>query len=260
MRSRFLPAILGLLLCAPAMAQRPTPDQQRTVWEAARQIALNYSAALPDFICTEKVQRVVIVGVHNTTTDQLTIQLGYNNQKEKYNLVAIDGKPTTKTLDSLGGLISGGEFGSLLLRVFEPSSAADFQWKSETTIRQRHATIYTYRVARGKSHYVLGHRDGSGELVGEAAGYRGEVYLDSESRVLKLTAQADDIPKDSGILSGSVQVDYDFTDVAGHSYLLPTRSEAHLERPLRNTSDVVSFVGYRKFEAETTIDFGGRGQ
>jgi hypothetical protein len=50
----------------------------------------------------------------------------------------MNGKPIQKRLDSLDGLITGCEFGSLLLGVFDPSSAADFQWKESSTIRKRH--------------------------------------------------------------------------------------------------------------------------
>jgi hypothetical protein len=103
---------------------------------------------------------------------------------------------------------------------------------------------------------MLGRRNVSGSMVEMAAGYHGEVFLDSEAnRVLRLTAGADDIPKESGILQSSVEVDYDFIDVAGRSYLLPSRSEAHMERPYRQIGNVVSFVDYRKFETDSTISF-----
>ena len=93
-------------------------------------------------------------------------------------------------------------------------------------------------------------------MVEAAAGYRGEVVLDSETaRVLRLTASADDIPKESGILQSSVEVDYDFINVAGHSYLLPSHSEAHMERSYRQIANVVTFVNYRKFAVDSTIDF-----
>jgi hypothetical protein len=83
------------------------------------------------------------------------------------------------------------------------------------------------------------------------------VALDSEtSRVLRLTATADDIPKDSRIFQSSVEVDYDFVDVAGHSYLLPSRSNSHMEKSYRQITNVVNFVDYRKFEVDSSIDFG----
>jgi hypothetical protein len=240
----------------PMAAQRPTPEEQRRTLDTARDIAIHYSRKLPDFICTEQVERTDSTSPTNIKVDRLTIQLSYFGQKEKYKLVAMNGNRTQQPLESLDGLITGGEFGSLLLGVFDPSSSADFQWKASSNIRKHRAAVYTYRVARAKSHYMLGHRAENGNMVSEAAGYHGEVVLDSETaRVLRLTAYADDIPKESGILLSSVEVDYDFIAVAGHSYLLPSHSEARMERSYRKIANGVTFVDYRKFAADSTIDF-----
>lgn len=257
MRRQLIIAALGSLLCLPAAAQRPSQDQQQHALDTAREIAIHYSSKLPDFICTEQVERTDRVGSANVKTDRLTIQLGYNGQKESYKLVAMNGIKTQKPLESLEGLITGGEFGSLLLGVFDKSSAADFQWKAASNLRKRPATVYTYRVARANSHFMLGTRAATGKMETAAAGYHGEVTLDSETaRVLRLTAYADDFPKDSTIFQSSVEVDYDFIDVAGHSYLLPSHSDSRMERSYRQIANIVTFTGYRKFEADSTIDFG----
>jgi hypothetical protein len=249
-------AALGSLLYMPAAAQRPTPKEQRRTLDTARDIAIHYSRKLPDFICTEQVQRTDRTSPTNIKADRLTIQLSYFGQKEKQKLVAMNGSRTEQSLESLDGLITGGEFGSLLLGVFDPSSSADFQWKESSNIRKRRAAVYTYRIARDKSHYMLGHRLETGNMVETPAGYHGEVVLDSETaRVLRLTASADDIPKGSVILQSSVEVDYAFVDVAGHTYLLPSHSEAHMEGSYRQISNVVAFVDYKKFEVDSTIDF-----
>jgi hypothetical protein len=240
----------------PAAAQSSTPGEQRRTLDTARDIAINYSGLLPDFICTEQVQRTDRTSPTNIKADRLTIQLSYFGQKEKQKLVAMNGSQTGRPLESLDGLITGGEFGSLLLGVFDPSSSANFQWKESSNIRKHRAAVYTYRIARAKSHYLLGHRLESGQMVEVAAGYHGEVVLDSESRVLRLTASADDMPKDSGILQSSIEVDYDFVAVAGHTYLLPSHSEAHMERSYRQITSAVTFANYRKFEVDSSIDFG----
>jgi len=257
MRSLLIFAALGSLLCMPAAAQRPTPEEQRHTLDTAREIAIHYTSKLPDFICTEQVERTDRTSQTNIKVDRLTIQLTYFGQKEKQKLVAMNGRKTQQPLESLDGLITGGEFGSLLLGVFDPSSSADFQWKESSSVRKRPAAVYTYRIARANSHYIVGHRAETGKMVEAAAGYHGEVAVDSEtSRVLRLTASADDIPKDSGIIQSSVEVDYDFIDVAGRSYLLPSHSASHMEKPYRQIANVVTFTGYRKFEVDSTIDFG----
>jgi hypothetical protein len=145
----------------------------------------------------------------------------------------------------------------LLLRVFDPKSEADFKWKSASTFHERKVTVYTYRVLRSKSQYMVGYRSSPKDVVAVAAGYSGEVFVDDEtSRALRLTVVADDIPQNSGVTESSAEVDYDFAEVAGHKYLLPVRAEAHLTRPIRRVDNVVEFVDYRKFEAESTLSFG----
>jgi hypothetical protein len=64
------------------------------------------------------------------------------------------------------------------------------------------------------------------------------------------------MPKDSGILQSSIEVDYDFVAVAGHTYLLPSHSESHMERSYRQITSRVTFANYRKFEVDSAIDFG----
>jgi hypothetical protein len=190
-------------------------------------------------------------------TDHLIIQLSYAGQKENYKLVSINGASATQPLSSLDGIITGGEFRSLQLGVFDPSSAADFQWKEATTLRKHRAAVYTYRIARPKSHYMLGGRLDDGKLASVAAGYHGEVVLDQDtSRVLRLTADADDIPKETGITASSVQVDYDFVDVAGGKHLLPSRSDSRMERGDRKIGNVVIYTAFHKFEVDSSIDFG----
>jgi len=255
-RSQLTIVLLGLLACTLAAAQRPPQQEQQRILDTARQIAIEYTSKLPDFICMENVERTDRVTSTNMTVDRLTIQLSYFGQKERYKLLTINGNKTNQSFESLDGLISGGEFGSLLRGVFDPSSAADFQWKTSSELRKRHVAVYTYRVMRAKSHYMLGYRESAGKLAALAAGYHGEVSLDNETaRVLRLTAAADDIPPASKILQSSVEVDYDFINVAGQNYLLPSRSESHMERSYRQIANVVTFAGYRKFETDSKIDF-----
>ena len=185
-------------------------------------------------------------------SDHLIIQLSYAGQKENYKLVSINGSPTTQPLSSLDGIITGGEFGSLQLGVFDPSSATEFQWKETTTLRKHRAAVYSYRIARANSHYMLGRRLDDGKLASMAAGYHGEVVLDQDtSRVLRLTADADDIPKETGITASSVQV-----DVAGGKHLLPSHSDSRMEHGDRQIGNVVTYTAYHKFEVDSSIDFG----
>src|SRR5579872_1900759 len=243
----------------PAPAQRPAAEEQQHILATAREVALRYAGNLPNFICTESMLRTQTFGPRSNEVDKLTIELTYFNQREVYKGTAIDSKRTQKSLDSIGGPISGGEFGTLMLRVFEPSSAAEFEWKTWSSLRQRRVAVFKYRVPRARSHYLLGYRENDGTIVSAAAGYRGEVTLDAEvepGSVLHLTAEADDIPKQTGILESHISVDYDSVEVAGRSYLLPLRADSSLLRNHHAVQNHVAFTNYRKFETASSIDFG----
>ncbi|HEX3878498.1 MAG TPA: hypothetical protein VHW24_16025 [Bryobacteraceae bacterium] len=125
-----------------------------------------------------------------------------------------------------------------------------------TEIDNRRAVVYSFRIARAKSHYMVGSRAADGKLSPVQAGYQGEVTLDvATNRVLRLKASADDIPKESDVTQSSVEVDYSFIDVGGKSYLLPSRSVALMKRGYRTIGNTVNFVDYKKFEADSSISF-----
>ena len=71
--------------------------------------------------------------------------------------------------------------------------------------------------------------------------------------------EANDMPKDFPVLGSSTTVEYAFTDVAGREYLLPARAESEMLRSHETIKNVVSFVGYRKFSADSNIDFSDPG-
>jgi len=110
MRRHLILAALASLLCMPAAAQRPTPEEQKHTLDTAREIAIHYTSKLPDFICTEQVERSDRISQTNMKVDRLTIQLTYFGQKEKQKLIAMNGQKTEQHLESLDGLITGGEF------------------------------------------------------------------------------------------------------------------------------------------------------
>jgi hypothetical protein len=225
MRPHRMLAAIGLLTCATIWAQpRPSAEGQSRTLDIARANVLHHGQSLPDFLCTEVVQRSWMPDLARQAGDKLTIQLTYFGQKEKYKLLTVDGAPTSRPFESLEGLVSGGEFGTMLFRAFDPASAAEFHWKGWTTIAKRRAGLYAYRVEHAHSHHTLGYDTASGELRTITVAHQGVVALDSEtSMVLRLTLEAADIPPGFPILKAANSMEYGFIDISGRSYLLPVR-------------------------------------
>lgn len=254
-RLRRASAGLPIPLTAPIFEPRPAPgpDEQRRIIEAARESALDYTRSLPDFICTEVLRRYD--ESKNKPIDTLTLQLSYTGQQENYKLLTINGRPTFRSFDSVGGVITQGEFGSLLNEIFARRSEAEFAWDHGTTLRRRPAHVYTFRVTAARSHYRMS-AVGRAERYTSPVGQHGLVYVDSSTnRTIRIIAEADSIPADFPVHSATTTLDYDFVDIAGRQFLLPLRAEARMSTVDRQTRNEVEFHSYRKFGADTSITY-----
>jgi hypothetical protein len=98
---------------APAIEQPALPiAEQRNAIELAAQKAAAYTSHVPDFLCTQVVDRTENRAKAGwKPRDILTIQLSYANHAESYRLTAVNNRPTKLTYESIGGAVSGGEFG-----------------------------------------------------------------------------------------------------------------------------------------------------
>ena len=258
-------AALAAALCVPVFAQRPSPAQQSAFIEKARQVALHYSDMLPDFVCTEVIQRSWgEPGILRKNHDSLTMQLSYFQKKESYKLVSSGG-----LMGAPLGASSSGEFGSALRWIFEPESAAEFRWEKSASVRGTRAAVYSYRVPRDRSRYVLSYGVGENR-VDKLVAFHGVLQIAEDTGMtLRLTYEADNIPADFPIRKASNSVDYGYAEVGGRQYLLPARANSQMihfpnrllemrSGAMRQTmfDNETEFRSYRKFEANSTIDFG----
>jgi hypothetical protein len=239
----------------------PTPSaaEQTAVLHAAARYALNYTDSLPDFLCEQTVRRYEQLLRQNgwDLKDTLTVKLSYLDREENYTLIAINGRKTLNTYDSIGGALSKGEFASLLLSLFDPSVGTHFWWDHWTTLRKRVTHVYRYRIEQEKSHYHLtaGVDNGFGQLETVIVGENGFVYIDRDSgRVVRIIDDAV-IPWDFPVRQASRILDYDFTDIGGKPFLLPLRADVRMATDRIRTRNAVEFTGYRKFTGESTITY-----
>ncbi len=157
------------------------------------------------------------------------------------------------------GAWSQGEFGSMMLEVFDPTSHAQFRWDHWTHLRQRAAQVYSYRIREGSSHYKLAYGTG-GPRSEVIVGLEGFVYLDGETKdIVRLTNSAVDIPPDFPVRQAITVLDYAPQDVGGKRYVLPLHAEVRMGTGYIHTKNEVTFSGFRKFQGESTISFGADG-
>lgn len=236
------------------MGTKPSDADTAALIERSRQRALDYTQQLPDFICTEVVHRSISSGGGGQSTDTLTIKLGYSKRGEEHKLELINGKPTGRKYEELEGATGSGEFGGILRVIFGPASQAAFDWQAWKTVRKKRLAVIEYALSAANSPYYLRHQDRKAIV-----GLHGALEIDSETGdVLHLTYVAYDIPQQLGVLSAVSSVDYALCGVGGREYLLPVHSEMELRSPGVSARNKTEFRAYRKFGAESVVDFGAR--
>jgi hypothetical protein len=248
---RFLSHAAVLLAAAtPLWGQAPIS------LEAVRKSALNYSAGLPDFFCTETVRRY-----RNSTSspewspmDTLTVQLSYFAHREEYKLLLVNGQKTKLRYEEAGGSISQGEFGSMLQEVFVSSAQATFAWDSQSTLRGRPVQVFRYSVAAENAHYQLNY-SANDRRYSAMAGRHGLVYVGATGEILRITSEADNLPSTFPIDRLNAVLDYDFTDIGGRQFLVPHAALVEMRAGILGSKNEIDFHDYRKFSAEAGVSF-----
>jgi hypothetical protein len=229
--------------------------EEKSAIELAAQKAMAYISHLPDFLCTEVVDRTENrsgPGSKNSANggwqhrDVLTILLTYSKHAEDYRLTAVDNRPTQATYESVGGAVSGGEFGSLISEIFQPH-AAHFDWDRLDKIRDRTVLVFRYSIQQEKSQYSIQYPVSRTETKRIVVGHHGLVFiLPDDGSVLRVVRIAD-LPTDSPVRDASTTLDYALTDVGGQSHLLPLFAEIELSTSSIQTHNHVSFLNYASF-------------
>jgi hypothetical protein len=244
----------------------PVPDaaEQAAIIREVREYALNYTRGLPNFLCTQVMRRkaapepgsrYAMRGATEPsfqTLDTLTLRLSYFEQKEDPKLIMINNSPTTQDYAKLGGATSTGEFGSLMLGVFEPGTLTHFEWDHWGTLRNKLVMVFKYTVEQSRSQWGLDYE--RREHIYPA--YSGLIYLDKDLHVvMRVTLNADNIPPAFPIRFARTILDYEYQDISGHEYLLPYKSQTDMLADNILTRNETEFRLYRRYSAESEIKY-----
>jgi len=246
--------VASLTWSAAAQDSPLSPEETQTI-EKARQLALEYTANLPNFICTETIRRYQLPRRSQKwkLLDTIAMDVAFSDQGERYKLLTINGKPTRKSLKEIGGIMSDSEFGTLLQWIFQPESQTKFQSERPTDLRGRPTLVFSYRIEQDHSKFT----GNFGKRFHMIFAFGGLVYVDREtSRVLKITAVPSGIPANWPVTAISSELDYDFAEISGQKFFLPL--DAALNATMQDgsqTRNEMEFGNYRKFSSEATIQF-----
>ena len=246
---------------ARSLAVLHNPSAQALEWsrwiELVRQDALQYSDTLPDFVCAQTTRRYSAISDIGTwqSEDVWEAELSFNQKTERYSNVRLNGKASRRPLESLGGALSIGEFGSLLRTLFLPETQAEFWKEGEERFQEIPSIVAGFKVSQERSRWTLSFKNSHSLNVA----YRGKIWIDaSNHHILKISQQAQNLPARFPIAYSEATTIYGYVSVAGlesKRFLLPQSANLILherERRVRSLN-VIEFRNYRKFTADVRL-------
>jgi hypothetical protein len=248
------PAATRASLERTAPAAPPLNPRQAFI-EKARAAASAYMEGLPNYVCQEVTTRYVSETRQPNwqVIDVVSAEVVYENRKESYRNLTINGKPTKKAPEDTGAW-SSGEFGTILRNLFEPGTDADFKYAEDDTIAHQSASVYKFAVERMRSSWKIWV---PGQYILPA--YKGSVWVDKQTaNTLRIEMQAQDIPEEFPRIATETAVDYDYITLGTpEKFLLPVRAEVLSCARGSNECErnVIEFRNYHKFTGESTIKF-----
>jgi hypothetical protein len=226
--------------------------------DQARDAAFSFSETLPNYVVKQLTNRYATNnGGRGRTSwqplDIVTTDLIYEDGKERYTNVMVNGKPT-KYIEQTGSW-SEGEFASMLQAILSPNTNADFRNQKQVTIMNRASFRYDYTVEQPRSTWTL-HADG--QTV--TPSYTGSIWIDKATyRVLRIEIAARNLPRDFPLDTAESSIDYDFVMIGEQKVLLPAQADSlSCSRGTPDcTKNHTEFHNYKKYGADTSITFEG---
>jgi hypothetical protein len=228
------------------------------VIEQAREAAFSFTDTLPNYVVKQITNRFATGQANRGRTswqplDIVTTDLIYEDGKERYTNIMVNGKPT-KYIEQTGSW-SEGEFASMLQAILATGTQADFRNQHATTIANRTAYRYDYAVEQPRSTWTL-HADGQTYKPS----YTGAIWVDKATfRVLRIEIAARNLPRDFPLDTAESSIDYDFVLIGDQKVLLPSHAEALscVRASPDCTRNQTDFRNYKKYGAESNITFEG---
>jgi hypothetical protein len=248
----------------PTASALPGESESAEVLAKTREATLAAVEEMPDFVVKQMIQRsAAYAGTSNfRNLDRLIVAVSYRSEgREEYKVLSLNGvlqdnpKPR-QTYEEVGGTSSTGEFVTVLATIFKPESETRFEVLDTDLIRSRRAIVYSFEIAKDKAKQVI---TAAGYFNGTTtSGMKGKIWIDREARrVLRVEAQATEIPSDFPIRAASRTIDYDWTTIAEERYLLPLLSDVRLtfreKSQLFETRNLIRFKDYQKFGSEVKV-------
>ena len=238
-------------------ATHPSEAEEKRILDIARQRAIEYASALPNFTCIQKTRRLIDAGGKGDwrVSDNMTELLRYAGHEEVRKTLDVNGQHGESPRDALRGFLSNGEFSVLLESVFSPEVKAVLTWKELANITNRPCHVFSFHVEAKYSRYAL--RGGPAGNFRRNVAFHGLVFIDSSSySVRRISMEAENVPVEFPIRASSMAMNYDLMQLGEHEYMLPVTAEVVARTGKRRlVRNEITFRDYRRFGAETNIEY-----
>jgi len=208
---------------------------------------------LPDYVCTETVERSVRSEEAKPfrRLDTLQLLVGWVNGREYYSFPGGQGVDSNEIRQLVGrGLTSNGNFAGHVQHVIL-SETVEFTPGGNVLLQARKAVRYEYVAPQGSSRYRI-----RGTPSAEVGVY-GTFWFDPRTLdLMRMEVHADDIPRSVGIAQLTEVVDYARRPIGNADVLLPASSELTV---FMLTGDEfqnrATFGDCRQFRVESNLSF-----
>lgn len=232
--------------------RRPLDDHIRRAAAAA----LEFIEGLPAYVCQEVITRYQSESRVPSwqALDVVTAAVVYENGREEYRDITVNGKKSAKSFEETGGAWSTGEFGTVLIDLFAPATAAEFHFRGESRIGGVNTRVYDFDVARENSHWNV-------KMASQSyrPAYKGSVWIDPQTaRVMRIEMQGYGFPQDFPTDTVESATEYQYIRLGdAKQYLLPVHAETlGCQRGTPYCfKNVIDFRNYHKYSGESHITF-----
>lgn len=249
----------------PEVAALPSEAEAQKVLSESRTATLAAAEAMPDFVVRQAVVRSVARGLSKnwSVRDRLTLAVSYRaTEGERFRVLAVNGLPhnaaasgDSGSYEQLGGSTSTGDYVGRLKSLFLEESKTEFKAVGTDTLRARRAVVYEFETKRENSKAMITYNKEESVTVGA----RGRLWVDRETfRVLRMETEATEIEPGFPVTATTGAIDYEWIDISGRQYLLPTRAVVEMTALVPpgqtvQTRNDIRFRNYQKFGTEIKI-------
>ncbi len=258
-KTALLPPPAGLPV---AIQPVPSPAEQIAISQRLIQYAQSYVHNLPNFLCDQVTQRYTNLKRIEPDGTPYYVRRLHHTDKFTRSLRFISGAEDVKRIaDKTGESTSNGEFGGDMVIIFGLGVNPHLNWDHWEMFRGSRRAVFNYSVNLPQSRFILFYccslaADGNQIQQQCMTPIRGFVYVDTQTGVIsRLTIQAVDLPSDFHIKESNTIIDYKKVNIGSQAYELPVSAVMFMRADNQKNRNEISFIKYRKFEAESVFTY-----